>query len=116
MFQKINADPYGGGATGWSGGGGGGGGGYSRRIVDVTPGEVIPVIVGRGGRPSVGRPGDGVVVVTWGARLEDVLPDPDPVTSRPFNWAADVSAGADGDWSSRCGGGGGRHGVRDRDP
>ncbi|KAL8605942.1 hypothetical protein ACOMHN_065683 [Nucella lapillus] len=95
----INADAFGGGATGWSGGGGGGGGGYSRRYVDVTPGEMIPVMVGRGGRVSAARPGDGVVVVVWGGRMEDVLPPPDPevMTCRPFTWDADVSGVLDSD-------------------
>ncbi|KAK7492407.1 hypothetical protein BaRGS_00016280 [Batillaria attramentaria] len=86
----LNADQFGGGATGWSGGGGGGGGGYSRRYVDVMPGEVIRVEVGRGGWSAVGRAGEGVVVVAWGGRLEDVLPAPGNVTCRNFRWTADA--------------------------
>ncbi|XP_025100012.1 uncharacterized protein LOC112567532 [Pomacea canaliculata] len=88
--QELDADLYGGGATGWAGGGGGGGGGYSRMTIDVTPGEIIPVTVGAGGQPSVGRAGGGVVVLTWDGRLEHVLPFPEHsgATCRGFTWSS----------------------------
>ncbi|PVD27565.1 hypothetical protein C0Q70_12727 [Pomacea canaliculata] len=88
--RKLDADLYGGGATGWAGGGGGGGGGYSRMTIDVTPGEIIPVTVGAGGQPSVGRAGGGVVVLTWDGRLEHVLPFPEHsgATCRGFTWSS----------------------------
>lgn len=89
-FQELDADLYGGGATGWAGGGGGGGGGYSRMTIDVTPGEIIPVTVGAGGQPSVGRAGGGVVVLTWDGRLEHVLPFPEHSggTCHGFTWSS----------------------------
>ena len=44
----------GGSSSSTSGGGGGGSGGYARRIFAVTPGQVIPYVVGQGGTPGVG--------------------------------------------------------------
>ncbi|XP_050416222.2 uncharacterized protein LOC126830048 [Patella vulgata] len=63
---------YGGGASGGSGGGGGGAG-FSRMNVDVTPGEMLTVVVGKGGAPSFAPPGDGIVVICWGGTIEDFL-------------------------------------------
>lgn len=67
------ADNYGGGGTGTFGGGSGGGGGYSRKTVRLSSMEEIPIKVGRRGIPSAKPAGDGVVVVGWGARLEDLI-------------------------------------------
>ena len=49
---QITIEVWGGGGAGGSGPtktGGGGGGGYSRRIIDVTPGQPLAVYVGKGG-------------------------------------------------------------------
>ncbi|XP_041373347.1 uncharacterized protein LOC121386496 [Gigantopelta aegis] len=69
----LKAGNYGGGATGRNGGWGGGGGGFSRLHVDVGPGEIIQVEVGKGGLPSVGSAGNGIVVVSWGWSIETFL-------------------------------------------
>ncbi|ESP00094.1 hypothetical protein LOTGIDRAFT_158324 [Lottia gigantea] len=65
---------YGGGSSGGSGGGGGGAG-YSRAYVDVTPGEMVLVTVGKGGAPSYKPAGDGIVVISWNGRIEDFKTD-----------------------------------------
>ena len=64
--------------------------------------------VGRGGSPSAGN---GVVVMVWGGRLEDVIPTPGPVTSRPFTFTADVSTSQDSEWGDSC-----EHGSWGREP
>lgn len=40
-------------------GGGGGGGAYSASVISVTPGDIIPYIVGAGGTPTTGAGGNG---------------------------------------------------------
>ena len=47
--RAYGAGAGGGGNTGQGGGGGGGGGGFAEGILQVGPGQIIPVIVGAGG-------------------------------------------------------------------
>lgn len=63
---------YGGGGGSRAGARAGGGGGYSRRVIAVTPGQEIPVVVGGPGQPFYpgGRPAPGVVVVSWGGPID----------------------------------------------
>lgn len=58
-IKSIDVEIWGGGGGGDGGdGGAGGGGGYARKIIAVTPGQVIAVTIGAGGTGAV-SPADG---------------------------------------------------------
>lgn len=64
MFVEVIGGGGGGGfadtsGTNWTGGGGGGGGGYAAKIIEVTPGQIIPITVGTGGSATTTNSSNG---------------------------------------------------------
>jgi hypothetical protein len=74
-ISKILVEVWGGGGSGGpagasattsSGGGGGGSGGYARKILQVTPGQSFPVVVGAGGAGVASTATVGLGTFTYG--------------------------------------------------
>lgn len=71
-IYKIDAELWGGGGGGGAVGtaaqtaGGGGAGGYSRTVINVTPGQVLPIVIGAGGTAPAGSPGGTGGTSTFG--------------------------------------------------
>ncbi|XP_067679202.1 PE-PGRS family protein PE_PGRS18-like [Haliotis asinina] len=72
--KGLSGSDYGGGAGSLSGGSGGAAGYSRRRWMPVKPEQIVTVTVGAGGQPSSASPGNGIVVVAWGDKIEHFLP------------------------------------------